>query len=89
MQSKYACVAASPASQTYRQNWQPKLLTSAGEDGAARLGDFGLAEAAGELAAELADARSVLSGGKPSGGFYKRHVVRTMQRSVHTPWSTP
>ena len=64
------------------------LLSSAGEDGAARLGDFGLAEAAEELAAELADARSVLFGGKPSGGFYKRHVVRIAQHSVQTPWST-
>jgi len=48
----------------------------AGEDGAAQLGDFGLAAAAAELQAELADARSVLAGGKPSGGFHKRHAVR-------------
>ncbi|KAK9833258.1 hypothetical protein WJX81_000555 [Elliptochloris bilobata] len=50
-----------------------------GEDGVPRLGDFGLAEAAEELAVELADARSVLAGGKPSGGFYKRHVVGTLE----------
>ena len=65
------------------------LLKSSGADGAARLGDFGLAEAAAELAAELTDARSVLSGGKPSGGFYKRHVVRMMRCSMHTTRSTP
>jgi len=48
----------------------------AGEDGAAQLSDFGLAAAAAELAAELADARSALAGGKPSGGFHKRRAVR-------------
>lgn len=54
----------------------------AGEDGVARLGDFGLAEVAAELEAELADARSVLAGGKPSGGFHKRHMVRHVLRDL-------
>ncbi len=65
------------------------MFRSAGEDGVAHLGDFGLAEAEEELSAELADAHSVLSGGKPSGGFYKRHVVRIMQCSVYLPPRPP
>jgi hypothetical protein len=39
-----------------------------------KLGDFGLAEVAAELAEQQAD-RASLIGQSPSGGFHKRHMV--------------
>ncbi len=46
-----------------------------GNDGSAILGDFGIAELAAVLAEEQADRTNLIRGGKPSGGFHKRHLV--------------
>ncbi|CAL8468340.1 g7880 [Coccomyxa elongata] len=50
-----------------------------GNDGSAILGDFGIAELAAVLAEEQADRTNLIRGGKPSGGFHKRHLVGTLE----------
>ena len=55
------------------------MATCAGRDGILKLGDFGLAEVADDLAEEQADRSNLVGKGKPSGGFHKRHLVRALR----------
>lgn len=59
------------------------VLCSADEAGNLKLTDFSIAEYAAELAEDQADRRNLLKGGQPTGGFHKRHLVRSLLVKLH------
>lgn len=59
-----------------------KIVCLSGKGSGLKLCDFGLAEIAAELAEQQAD-RANLIGHAPTGGFHKRHMVRTQLLSTN------
>lgn len=59
-----------------------------GSDGAVKLGDFGLAEVAAELAEEQADRSNLVGKGRPSSGFHKKFLVRCWAAQSHSVLSS-
>eukprot|EP00891_Asterochloris_glomerata_P003383 jgi/Astpho2/3383/e_gw1.00054.24.1_t len=73
-----AALAAVHAAGILHRDVKPGNLLR-GRDGSVRLCDFGIAVYADELGAEQGDRGSLVGRGKPSGGFYKRHMVGTLE----------
>lgn len=61
------------------------LLTSRDGSSSVKLGDFGIAELAADLEEEQRHRGSLVSRGKPSGGFHKRHLVSYGCRAPKNP----